>query len=56
MAILTKSLFLEIKIYTANYRRAHNRLQEQNQTKDINRFPTDVFCFVLSAIAEVCAT
>ena len=52
-AILIKSLFLEIKIYMANYRRAHNRLREQNQTKDIDRIPTDVFCFVLSATAEV---
>ena len=37
----------------ANYRRAHNRLRKKNQTKDIDRIPTDVFCFVLSAIAEV---
>ena len=52
-AILIKSLFLEIKIYMANYRRTHNRLRKKNQTKDIDRFPTDVFCFVLSATAEV---
>ena len=37
----------------ANYRRAHNRLRKKNQTKDIDRFPTDVFCFVLSATAEI---
>ena len=32
-AILIKSLFLEIKIYMANYRRAHNRLRKKIKQK-----------------------
>ena len=39
---------------SANYRRAHNRLREQNQRKDIDRFSYRCLCFIFSATPRLC--